>query len=168
MKILLNYKGQAKNYIGIIVFLFLFGFISMVGYLIYSNTMSAFDDAGFLNDESVNKAKAGFDRAMGVWDYLLATSMILLLIGAGITSYTLATPPIFFIISFVLSIFLGLISYFFNYLFYEIVSNSVFSTITVFFPLTILICTNFHWIALASIVIGSITLYAKKDRGQYV
>ena len=48
------------------------------------------------------------------------------------------------------------------------VSYSIFSAVIVSFPKTILICTNLHWVMLAMMVIGSITLYGKREKGQFV
>ena len=53
-----------------------------------------------------------------------------------------------------------------NYIFSEIVNQSVFNAVVVHFPKTIIICTNLHWIMLIMIVIGSITLFAKREQGQ--
>jgi len=52
-----------------------------------------------------------------------------------------------------------------NYLFATFFSESVFSSVIVYFPLTLIICTNLHWVTLASIILGSISLYAKNLGG---
>lgn len=88
--------------------------------------------------------------------------------GVGLTSFKLNTAPAFFIVTFVMGIFLGFVSYFFNFLFQNLVSDAVFSTTLLLFPRTLLICTNFHWISLIVMVVGSITLYAKKDNSGIV
>ena len=100
----------------------------------------------------------------GFMDYIIVIVMIVLLIGIGITSFRLNTRAAFFIVTFILGPFLGFMAYFFNYLFIEIVSEAAFATILVLFPRTLVICTNLHWVALATIVIGSVTLYAKKPK----
>ena len=88
--------------------------------------------------------------------------MIALIIGVGLTSFRLNTAPAFFIVTIIMGMFMGVVSYFFNYIFSQIVSDAAFATTIVFFPRTILICTNLHWIALVCLVVGSITLYGKK------
>ena len=59
--------------------------------------------------------------------------------------------------------FVGLISYLLNYIFAQIISHDSLSTYIAYFPKTILICTNMHWVALVSFVLGSIAMYSKQD-----
>ena len=94
--------------------------------------------------------------------------MVFLILGIGLTSFRLATSTAFFIITFITGIFWGLVSYFFNFVFIQLVSPDVFSAALGAFPRTMLINTNLHWVMLASIIVGSITLYAKKEKGQFL
>lgn len=162
-----NKKAQINDYIAIIVFLFGFGFLSILGYLIYYNMDQEMSTMDIYTPE-IAKASGRFLSGMQVFDYITVIMMVILIIAVGVASYKIASPPIFFIITFVFAAFLGFISYFFNYLFAQMVSEAAFDTIRVIFPRTILICTNLHWVMLVAIIVGSITLYSKRDKGQYV
>lgn len=161
-------KGQFHNYMAVVIFLFGFIFLSMLGYLLFDTFVSEFTGAGYGTDDASQKAIKGFTRGMNSFDYIVALLMVVMIIAIGITSYNVASPPIFFIITFIMAIFLGLTSYFFNILFAEIVNTGLFNTITNHFPISLFIGQNFHWVAIVALVVGSITLYAKSDKGQYV
>ena len=160
--------GQIRSLVSIIVVLLVSGMIFIFFRLIYDNMLSVYTNAGFVNTSGAIKAIEGFNRGMNAFDYIVVLVMVILIIGIGITSYTLATPPMFFLLMWIFAPILGAISYFFNYIFAQVVSQVVFESTIAHFPLTILVCTNLHWVMLIAIAVGSITLYAKRDKGQYV
>ena len=160
-----NKKAQSeRDFSSIILVLFGLGFIfiiaSFIGINLITNFMAQFPALAILQ-ESEQK----FIDAYGVFDNLFVFIMIALLIGIGITSYKLATSKVFFLISFILAGLYGMVAYFFSYMFGQIASQPILSTVTLIFPNTILVCTNLHWVSLAMIIISSITLYAKRDGG---
>ena len=166
MKSLLNSnKGQIGNYMAVIVFLFGFAIISIIAYLLLTSIFTAWNDTGFV-DATGTEMEGKFLGSLLMADKIIVLVMILLLVSVALTSYKLATAPVFFIVTFFMAAFLGFISYIFNYLFSQIITDTTFDAVRASFPLTILICTNFHWISLAVIIVGSITLYAKKEQGQ--
>ena len=154
-------KGQIQNYLAIIIFLFGFGLVSIFATLLWVNMIQGFTDAGYYEGEMESTGNA-FLTALQLYDYIMVIVMVVLIIGVGLTSYRLNTAPAFFIVTVIMGIFMGFVSYFFNYIFSQIVSETVFDSVTVFFPRTILICTNLHWIALVALIVGSITLYGKR------
>jgi len=159
-----NNRGQISNYIAVIVFLFGFGIINLFAVIIFLAFRTQFTNAGIY----VGLVQQTGDRFLGallMYDWIIVLVLIVLIIGVGLTSFRLNAAPAFFIISILMASFLGLISYFFNYVFAQIVSDATFVTVIALFPKTLLLCTNFHWIALVLFIIGSITLYAKKERG---
>lgn len=160
-------KAQANNYFAAIVFLFGFGLINMIGYVIILRLVQTFVDAGLYTGQ-IAAAGASFLFAMSIFDYIIVMVMVSLIIGIIITSYKLNTAPVFFFVNFFMGIYYGLVSYFFNYIFGTMVSNAVFAAVISFFPRTIIILTNLHWIMLIMIVLGSVTLFAKKPRGQFL
>ena len=164
-KILHGRKGQIENYIVVVLFLFGFGIISMIAAVLHNGLTDAFTDAGIYVGQIAVTGNQ-FYNAILMHDVIVVIFMAVLIIGVGLTSFRLNTAPAFFILSIIAAAFMGLVSYFFNYLFSQIVSNSVFDTVRALFPNTILICTNLHWIALAALVIGSVTLYAKRPSVQ--
>jgi hypothetical protein len=163
----LGKKGQYHNYLAVIIFLFVFGFMTILSYLILSNFVTQLSTTGYYSPEMASAA-GHFLGGLRIMDVIMVLIMVVLIIGIGITSYMVASPAVFFLITFLMAGFLGFISYFFNYLFATIVKEPMFSAIIAYFPITIMICTNLHWVMLACIIVGSITLYAKRDKGQYV
>jgi len=160
-------KAQGINYLTIMIFLFTFGFLSILGYLFLSNFVTQFSTTDQYSIE-VEEVGDKFLSGLRLFDKILVTMMVILIIGLGITTYKLAAPPAFFLVTFVTGGIYGFISYFFNYIFAQMVSDSIFTSTLLYFPGTILLCTNLHWVMLVSIIVGSITLYAKKPRGQFL
>ena len=154
-------KAQVQNYLAIVIFLFGLGFLSMLAAVLIFNMNNAFYDAGY-NETLYTTEGAKFFNAVLLYDKIIVVVLVALLIGVGITSYKLNTSPMFFIVSVIMAAFMGFISYFFNAIFQEIVSQDVFAAVLIYFPMTILICTNLHWVALVAFIIGSIALFGKK------
>lgn len=155
------------NYFAVIIFLFIFGFLSIFAYFFLQSFITEFQTAGYYNG-ATEYAGDTFLYYLRWFDWLTVVLMIVLIIGAGITSYALAAKPVFFLVTFIMSAFFGFISYFFNFIFQAMVSDSLFTATLVYFPKTIWICTNLHWVMVALIVVGSITLYGKREKGQYL
>lgn len=166
-KLLTSKKGQQENYLALILFIFGFGFITLLSVVLYTKIRDAFITSGYYTG-AVASVGNSFMSAFLLYDTIIVLILIVLLIGVGVTSYKLNTAPVFFVVTLVMGAFTGAISYFFNYIFIQLVSDSTFNTVVTLFPKTIIICTNLHWVALAAIIIGSITLYSKKERGSFV
>ena len=154
-------KGQIQNYLAVVIFLFGFGLISIFATLLWVNMIQGFTTAGYYSGEMESTGNA-FLVALQLYDYIMVLVMVALIIGVGVTSFRLNTAPAFFIVTIIMGIFMGFVSYFFNYIFSQIVSDASFAAVIVFFPRTIIICTNLHWVALAALIIGSVTLYGKR------
>ena len=162
-----NKSGQLRNFMVGIIILFTSGFLLITGYLIVMNfqtTMAATD----LWTDQLQETSDNFLWGLRVGDLIMVIVMIVLIAGIGITSYKVATAPVFFIVTLIMSAFYGFVSYFFNYVFQEFASQSVLSTVVLYFPRTILICTNLHWVMLINIIVGSLTFFGKRERGQFV
>lgn len=156
-------KGQGHNYFAVISVLVVFIVCSLIGYVLFDKFVEQFNATEF-RDENTDKALEGFTKGMNALDTITVFIMVVLIVGIGITSYAISSAPAFFWISFIMGAFYGLGSYFFNYIFQELVSHSVFNTVIVHFPLSLIIGTNLHWIMLITWAVGSITLYAKKQQ----
>lgn len=164
MSLLNSKKGQVHNYVTVIIVLFLFAFLTIISLVIYQGFTTSLTATGMYTGQA-QETGTKFWNAFLLYDKLIVLFMALLVVGVGLTSYRLATAPAFFIISFLMGFFLGAISLFFNYMFVQIVGQAAVQSVLVYFPLTMIVCTNFHWIALVVWTVGSITLYAKRDRG---
>lgn len=154
-------KGQAHNYLAVIIFLLIFGFLSILAVVIYQEFITAYTATGYYTGV-IEQTGDRILEALKMYDFMIILIMAALLIGVGLTSFRLRTHPAFFIITLITGIFTGFVSYFFNYVFIQLVSDDMFAATLVFFPRTMLICTNLHWVALVALIIGSLTLYGKK------
>lgn len=164
----LGKKGQAaRDVFAVIVFLFSFAILTIIGVLVFTAIIDGYQTALATNTDVV-KAGNQFKVAFAVYDTIMVIMMVVFIIGIGVTSIKLAARPVGFIVTLVLAPLFGLVSYFFNFLFQEIVSNGAFTTVIATFSNTILICTNLHWVALALVVVGAIGLFAKKPQGQFL
>ena len=153
--------GLLESYMVIPIFLFLFGIMLIFGYYMWSQFVAAFTTAGVYVG-AAQTAGEGFTSAIRIGDTITVFLMIVMIIGIGITSYRIKTPAIYFIVMLIMGIFLGLVSYFFNYIFQQIVSQTVFDATRLYFAKTILICSNLHWVMLVAIIVSSIATYNKK------
>lgn len=167
MNMLNSKKGQGNVLIAITLILFCTAIIYIIAYLVLSSFMSQMATTSVW-DASMALASSKFLGAIALLDYIMVLFTIVLILGIGITSYRLASPAIFMLINLITGCFYGFIAYFFSYIFQQFVGNSFFTATLAVFPRTVLLCSNLHWIALAGLVVGSITLYAKKPQGQYL
>lgn len=165
MNLLSSKKGQIRNYFLVITFLFSIGFTAILAYKILSEIVTAYASTGHWSPIMASTADK-FLFSIAILDYIIVIQMAVFLVGLALTSYRLRTSPAFFIVSIIMSLFLGFVGYLFNYLFKELVSQPTFTATLLYFPRTVLILSNLHWIGLAAFVVGSIALYAKKPEGE--
>lgn len=162
MNLLKSKKAQASNYFAVIIILFLFGFTCILTYTLWINFVSALTSSTINLDNPVLATLDAWTYGFRALDYVMVMFLVLLILGTGLSSYLIRTDSAFFIVTLVSGIFWGFVSYFFNHVFIELVSPSVFNTAIGFFPRTLIICTNLHWVMMVLIIVGSITLYGKK------
>lgn len=168
MSFLKSRKAQVNDFVAGVVLLFVFAVVGLFTYLILSSFITQFGLAG-INTAYMDVVAGRFLSGVRVLDYISIVVLLAVVAGVGVSSFKVATHPVFFVITFVLAPFLGFMGYVLSYVFSQIASNSVFSSTIVFFPRTILIATNLHWVMLACIVVGSVAMFAKKsDRGQFI
>jgi hypothetical protein len=160
-------KGVIRDTMAVLVFLFIFGFVNILGYVILDSFNTEFSGTDYYYSE-VEYVGNQFLGGLRILDWVIVVILGLMIIGIGISSFKVASSPVFFILTFIIAPALGFVGFFFNHLFAQLVSDSTFTAALVFFPNTLLICTNLHWIALTCIIVGSLTLYAKKQQGQFV
>lgn len=160
-------KGDARIYLGVVIFLFAFGFVMILGHALLTELITGFTTAGVYGAEA-QSAVEPILNTYRIMDYLIVVLMIVLVLGIAITSYRVAVSPVFFVIEFFAIAIYGFVSYFFNYIFQELVSNAFFTATKLYFSNTLIICSNLHWVLLANFVVGVIAFYAKKEKGQYL
>jgi len=166
MNLMNNKKAQGSNYIAVILVLFLFGIVNIIAYLILTSFITQVATTGLYVGKAV-EAGDGFLSGLRAFDYTIVILAILFIIGVVLTNFKLAANRAFFIVTIIMGIFWCFIAYFFNFIFVTYVSQSVFTAVLGFFPATILLLTNLHWLCLIMIILGSIALYAKREKGQF-
>jgi len=168
MSLITSKKGQGMNYIAVTIFLFIFGFLLILFYLVYNEFRTGIIATGLYTGQA-QVVGDQFLLAFRAADWLTVLLLTALIVILGITSFRLSTSRVFFIVTIIMGIFWGFISYVFNYAFTQLVTaDANLQAVLVFFPRTIMICTNLHWVSLACIIVGSITLYAKEEKGQFL
>jgi len=166
MNLLNSKKGQGLNYLAPIIILVMFGFLNILAYVIFTSFITSIAATG-LYDANAQAVAAGFLNGIQAYDYLIIFLAIIFVVGIGMTSFFIATSRIFFLITLILGIFWAFVAYFFSYIFAQLVEPAVFAVAKGVFPRTLLLLTNLHWLALLFIIVGSLTLYAKRERGQF-
>lgn len=146
----------------VVIFLAFFGMFNIIGYAVWLQFVTTLTATGFVTSP-VGVAIAGWTLGFRAFDYVIAAMMVILILLTGLFNFRLQTKTAFFLVTFVVAIFWGFVSYFFNYVFIQVVSQSIFNTAVGFFPITMVICTNLHWVMLVEIIVGSFTLYGKKE-----
>lgn len=167
MNFLKNKNAQMDNYLAVVLFLFIFGIFNIIAYTVWLYFVDALNSTGFVTGP-IGASIAAWTNGFRSLDYVCVLVLVILIVGTAMLSYKIATNAVAFILTIFLGIFWGFVSYFFNYIFIQIVSQNIFSTALGYFPRTMVICTNLHWVMLLEIVVGSIFLYAKREKGQYM
>jgi len=155
-------KGLGNSVIGVVVFLVIFSFLTILAYLIYSNIIDAFIVSGLWNGQ-IEITGLKFLGALHYFDGITVLITIALIVGVGVGMYKITAPPVFFVVQFIMAAVYGYVSYFFNFIFAQMVSSAQFTTVTVFYPKMLLVCNNLHWVALVNLLVGILALYGKRQ-----
>jgi len=168
MNLLNSKKAQFSNYMVVILFLVMFSMVNIIAMLLLTEIRDGYKNATAYYYPEVNTAFDSFLKSIALMDYVLVIVVFVLIIGIILTSFKINTSPAFFVISIIGGIFFIFVSLFFNVFFKMVVSESIFSSVLVYFPLTIFLGSNLQWVALVTFIVGSIALYAKRDKGEFV
>ena len=160
-------KANIQGPVLIIISILFLAFCSILTVMVLISIRTSLTTAG-VYDGTVASSFESFIDAVRVMDNVMVFIMVSFFILTALTSFKVSSNPAFFVVSIITVIFLGFISYFFNYVFISLISPAVFSAVITAFPKSIIICTNLHWVALIDFVIGGIALYGKKPKGQFV
>jgi hypothetical protein len=119
--------------------------------------------------DGVSDVPDNFRSGLAIMDNIVVILMVVMMIGLVIINTKVATSKVFMFISFIMAPFLGASSYFMSFIFSQwITATPELFGVAVYFSKSILIATNFHWVAIVSFLIASISMYAKKDEVQDV
>jgi len=159
IKLLNSKKGVSPRVVFMIIGgLLITTFMSMMGILILDEILNAFETSSVYTS-NMSGVITAFRASYYWWDYIIMFLLVFFIVGVAITSYKLKAKPIGFIISFILAPFYGFISYFMNYYFIELISPTQLQAVQVYFPISLIICTNLHWIALITVIVGAVFAY---------
>lgn len=170
---MIGLSGSKKGSLGgdifaIIVLISGLAITAVIAYLVFSSFLVGFQSTDAYTPDTMDSAIDGVMRAFNMLDYVIFLIAVSLIIGLAIVSWKVATRPIGFLLQFFLAAFYGFIAYIFNIFFVGFFSQDQLQSTLVHFHMTMILCTNFHWIALASLFFAVITLFGKKEKGQYV
>ncbi len=167
MNLLNSKKAVLGDSIAVVITLFLFVFSIIVDLLILTTFTDQINLSVYASP-AITSVGNSFKRVLMLFDYITVFLFAIMIIGVAKLSRKVASAPVFFIIVILGSSIVGFTSYYFNFIFAQMISDPLFNVVTAFFPRSILIATNLHWVALAIMVVGSIALYGKKEKGQFV
>lgn len=114
------------------------------------------------NSAEIQDTIDSYESAYSLFDKLLFSFVIGLIIGMAWVSYRIAARPLYFIVTVVLGIIYCFFGYLLSYIFIQFAENVAIVTTMRLFPLTIMVCTNLHWLGLILIIVGGIALYGKR------
>lgn len=160
-------KGIGRNVMIAVVLIFVTAFLWLIGFIIGNGVLDIYSST-LGGNASIDNAIGKFRGTFNLFDKMLVIVAITLIAGIAVTSFRIASRPVFVVVSFVLAAFYGFISYFFNFIFIEIFKQPLFLAIIGSFQATYILVTNLHWFSLVMIVTAMITLYAKKEKGQFL
>ena len=159
IKLLNSKKGVSPRVIGTIIGgLLITTFMSMLGIVLLDRILNVFETSSIYTPNMAGVISS-FRGSYYWWDYIIMFLMVFFIVGVAITSYRLKSRPIGFIISFILAPFYGFISYFMNYYFIQLISPAELQAVQAYFPISLIICTNLHWIALITVIVGAVFAY---------
>jgi len=147
-----------------IIGLFVVGLTSIFMYLFTDSFFSEFNDTD-LNNTQTGLVENSAMATLQFLDWVIVLLLGITILGCIYIGYQNSEPPIFFMVTFLGSMFIGAIGFILDYVFKEIVIQSQFSSVISYFPNTIIICTNLHWIALICIIGSGIVAYTQRGGG---
>jgi len=157
-------KGTAAFFviIELLILLLAFGIIILFLTFFFNTFIDQFQLAGACTTGSCASTIAKFQKAFTYWDTGTFLLVIGAIIGIGYGSLKIASKSIMYLLFLIESAILGLVSYYFSFLYVTYVTFEVFQTTALLFPKTIVLLSNLHWIALIMMSVATLT-YFKRD-----
>jgi len=143
--------------------LFTIGIVVIFVYYIWQKFVTEFNATGMLPAEGLEVAN-NFTSGFLMYDTIMVLLAICLIIVLIVSVNRIRTSAIYFVFILGFAVMGGLLSYFFNFMFIQIIGHTTFDVVRGSFPKVIFICTNLHWFSLLSLVIGSIVAFSKKEQ----
>lgn len=169
---LLGFKGKkaqsvTRSRMAVILLLFVFGINAIFSSIILDGVDDAFQQTPFYNGQ-LAETSVKFREAPLLFDDAIVVLMVIAILATGVASIRVAASSVAFIFTMFMVFFEGLIAFFFNFIFIQFAQQAVISDTILNFPRTVFILTNLHWVLLATVIVMSITLYGKKEKGQFL
>lgn len=159
-------KGSITDAITVMVVLFVIGLTTVLMWFVFDTFRDALAGTPIYT-EDMERAANSFDNVLRLFDYVLVIILLVIIAAQAFLNYKVAAEPSGFAAVFLLAAAVGLVGLFFSFVYASITREAVLVTAAGMFPSTLVILTNLHWVGLLSLLIGSITLYAKRRQGQF-
>ena len=144
-----------------VLFVFLFGILTFIGFAIYQSSYVAFQDSGMLSATG-EQVFEDFGAAILMFDWisvLIVAAMIVAstwVLSRGKDKY----HPVVYVAAWIMLPFVGFIAFIFNYMFMQFISEEIMYTIALMFPKIMILGTNLHWICFGCFVFSQLFLYS--------
>lgn len=159
----MNKKGFLDDALFGFIMLFVFALCVVIAFYIYGQFNNAFQDNDLISQEIKDNFETDYDRFPTIWDYSFLFIYVVLVIGAMVLSYFLASNPIFFIAALLVTIILGGIAGFLSNAWVDAVEGTVFSTAVESLPIVDYMISNYIVFIIIMVFFMVITFYAKGE-----
>ncbi len=167
MSLLSSKRGTLDNYLVVLIVLITFAISTIIGMVLFLSVDTELATTGFYSS-NVSETMSAYQKALQLFDYVFVVLLFIMIIGVALTSFKINASPVFFVVSIIGGIFFIFVSLFFNVFMRMFFDQSVFTSALLYFPKTVYICQNLQWVALLTFIVGSIALYAKKEKGEFI
>ncbi len=156
-----NKKGIVVDAIFLIVVVFMFAFMAVIGYLV----MSKFNDSMQGDKQAPDLAKSMSQkftsRYVALFDYGFLTLLVLLFVVTLVSGMMFETHPAFYVISFLLMVFLVIVMAVFGNTFYDFRNNSNIAPYASQFVIIPFVMDHFVAILVVLLMVISVVTYAR-------
>jgi len=167
MNLLSSKKGTLDNYLVVIIVLVAFAMSTVIAMYLFQQINTELSTTTFYSSD-VSETMTSYNKALQLFDYVFVVLLFVLIIGVALTSFKINASPVFFVVSIAGGIFFIFVSLFFNIYMKMFLEQTIFTSTILYFPKTVYICQNLQWVALLTFIVGSISLYAKKEKGEFI
>jgi len=159
-----NKKGFVGDVMTIILFLFITAIVILIAYKalgVINDGLQASDDIADRGKEIMQDSKEGY---VDVWDGIFGFMLVGLSIAAVIGAYMVDTHPVFMVLSLIVLAAFIIVSATMSNAYYEVESNSAFSTFAEDFKIMHYITNHLPYYVVVEGILITVALFAKSSR----
>lgn len=161
----INKKGSLLDPLLIIIILFAFGFMAILGYKVSDSLNDSIQSGTALQQSQKDLVQSFHDSYISIFDIGFLVVFVLLFVGILIGSYLIDTSPVFLPIFLFLSIFLIILTAILGNVFYDGTTGSL-AVERASFPIITFIMNNFLKIIIITILCSATIMYGKSRLNQ--